>query len=356
MIHAERNDAGNRSRDKTMQPQHDGLLVEGGRDLPGLLPVGAAIVYPFLLRLFHACVGAAGDSVSVLAAAVAVLALAAAFCVPCLGILVAYRSAPARPSMRRLAYLSVAVPTLYVFLGVVNYMADSAYPDELLWVAGWLGVAAWAWTARCRGNAAAAPEVARGRVAHGVVAAIVVVYLLFHIANHLFLVKGVDAHTVVMRWGETVYRSPFVELPLVLSLLFMCASGAWLAWRWSATETRHDFFRSFQLASGVYLLFYIVGHMDSVFIYARLFLGIHTDWQFAAGAPAGMIHDAWNIRLLPHYFLGVFFALTHPLTGLRGIAVAHGVRRELADRLWFSGAAISVVIAAAIIFALCLAP
>lgn len=70
-------------------------------------------------------------------------------------------------------------------------------------------------------------------------------------------------------------------------MLFMCANGGYLAWCWSASTSRHDFFRTFQITSGVFLLMYIVGHMDSVFVYARrLFLGIPTDWKFTTGAPA----------------------------------------------------------------------
>ena len=46
--------------------------------------------------------------------------------------------------------------------------------------------------------------------------------------------------------------------------------------------------RSFQIASGVYLAFYVLGHMDSVFIFARTYLGIDTGWGFATGAPTGI--------------------------------------------------------------------
>lgn len=48
--------------------------------------------------------------------------------------------------------------------------------------------------------------------------------------------------------------------------------------------------------SRAYLSLFILGHMNSVFIYARSFLGIPTDWNFALRAPSGLIHDAWNIR------------------------------------------------------------
>jgi hypothetical protein len=93
--------------------------------------------------------------------------------------------------------------------------------------------------------------------------------------------------------------------------------------------------------------------MNSVFIYARTFLGIPTDWNFAIGAPTGLIHDAWNIRLLPHYALGVFFILGHLASGLRIVMLAHGASSAVANRVWLAGLVGGAAIAAAIVSALC---
>ena len=128
------------------------------------------------------------------------------------------------------------------------------------------------------------------------------------------------------------YRSGVGEPLLVAAMIVQIATGLFLAWRWSAAA--RGFHRTFQVASGVYLSLFILGHMNSVFIYARSLLGIPTDWNFAIGAPRGLIHDAWNIRLLPHYALGVFFVLSHIASGLRVVLIAHGVDRRNADRLW----------------------
>jgi hypothetical protein len=93
--------------------------------------------------------------------------------------------------------------------------------------------------------------------------------------------------------------------------------------------------------------------MNSVFIYARRFLGIPTDWNFAIGAPTGLLHDAWNIRLFPHYALGVFFVLSHITSGARVVMIAHGIAERYANRLWSVSAAFSAVIAAAIMAGMC---
>jgi hypothetical protein len=47
--------------------------------------------------------------------------------------------------------------------------------------------------------------------------------------------------------------------------------------------------------------------------------------------------DAWNIRLLPHYALGVFFVIAHLFCGLRTVLLAHEVRRPMADIVWVAG-------------------
>ncbi len=65
------------------------------------------------------------------------------------------------------------------------------------------------------------------------------------------------------------------------------------------------------------------------------------------GLPAGLIHG--SIYLVPHYALGVFFVLSHLASGLRHVAITHGLSRTTADRLWGAGLAGGALAAAAII-------
>jgi hypothetical protein len=174
---------------------------------------------------------------------------------------------------------------------------------------------------------------------------------MFHLTNHMFGLIGPDAHAGVMKIGRVVYRSAVGEPLLVAAMLLQIGTGLVLAWRWSAAV--RDFQRTYQVASGAYLSVFILGHMNSVFVYARSFLSIPTDWNFAIGAPTGLIHDAWNIRLLPHYALGAFFVLSHLASGLRVVLIAHGVDQRNADRLWGVCVAMSAIVAAAIIAGMC---
>ena len=327
----------------------EALAPEKRFDYPALAPAAAAICYPFLLKAFHAVVGTPPATVSPTAIVGAVVVLAIAFVVPFLGIAMALRPT-ASPGARRLAFASVTAPTLYVFLGVVQILVRSPIPDEIVWCVIWLAIAIWSQLA---GNhvGAAVPAVRRWRVVHGLTAVILSLYVLFHIINHLFGLVGPDAHAAVMKIGRVIYRSRVGEPLLVGAMLFQVGTGLYLAWRWSAAP--QGFHRTYQVASGAYLSLYIVGHMNSVFVYARRYLGIPTDWNFAIGAPTGLIHDAWNIRLLPHYALGVFFVLSHLTSGLRVVLIAHGVDRRHADRFWGAGVAGSAIVAAAIIAGMC---
>lgn len=332
-----------------VRPQNRRRVLRKRFDCLTLVPAAAAICYPFLLNAFHAIVGMQARSRLPLATATATFILIVAFVVPFLGIALACHP-KSNPGSRRLAYVSVVSPTLYVFLGVVQALIKSPVPDEVVWCAIWLAIAIWSQSARDP-VAAAVPAVGDWRFVHGVTAAVLCLYVVFHLTNHLFGLVGPDAHAAVMKIGHVVYRSVVGEPSFVAAMLFQIGTGLVLAWRWSGAV--RDFQRTYQVASGAYLSLFILGHMNSVFVYARRFLGIPTDWNFAIGAPTGLIHDAWNIRLLPHYALGAFFVLSHLASGLRVVLIAHGVDQRNSDRLWGVCVAMSAIVAAAIIAGMC---
>lgn len=333
-------------------------MMDVKRDYPvtrmraySLTPALAALGYPFLLNLFHFVVGPPGTQLSAPAIATASIVFGLALAIPALGVVFAIRT-DAVTVARRLAYASVATPTMYVFLGVLQTMAGSPLPDEVVWCMLWLAAGIWVWR-RLRSPATHLPKpsVARWRVTHGAMGAIILLYVGFHIINHLFGLMGPEAHAALMNLGRRVYRAPLIEPLLVALMLCQVASGLYLARRWSASAL--DFQKTFQVASGFYLSIFILGHMNSVFLYARTVRGIPTDWAFATGAPTGLIHDAWNIRLVPHYLLGVFFVLAHLSSGLRAVMIAHGVDRRMADRVWLGLTSVSAVISIAIIAGMC---
>ncbi|WP_461192820.1 hypothetical protein [Bradyrhizobium sp. UFLA06-06] len=338
----------------------NGLTNTAAERLRWLIPAAGAIAYPFLLDAFHLAVSPAAGPVSFGRLILAALCLLAATAAPLLGLACAYWMTKAEPSSfelraRRLAYLSIAAPPLFVLTGVGLGLLHIPVSDELVWVAGWLAACLYVLLGdeqeRPAGSAAIAPSIAKWRVTHGVAAAVILLYVAFHLTNHLLGWLGPEVHAAVMKIGRTVYRSSLVEPILVGLMLFQVAVGVRLAWRWSSLPA--DAYRVFQIGSGIYLAAFILTHLNSALVSARAVHHIDTNWAWASGAPTGLIHDAWSIRLVPHYALGVFFVLAHLASGLRGVLIAHGVATTVANRIWATGLAAGGLVAIAIMSGLC---
>jgi len=313
----------------------------------------AALCYPFLLALFHLEVIRAGAASAVLSSLLLLMALA----VPFVGIY-GFRTlgTVGNPSMREvrartLALVFVGTPPLYTALGVVLTMLHNPISDLVAWVILWAAMTAVALVPRRADSSAplAKPHLfPRLRFAHGVsAAAILLIFLALHLVNHLAGLWSADLHRALMSQFRDIYRARLVEPILVTLLLFQITSGPILVWQYA--KHRVGSWRTLQIASGVYLFFYLVSHMNSVFIYARTYEGVQTDWDFATGAPTGLLRDAWNIRLLPHYLLGVFFVLTHLVLGARIVALAHDVPVGTVDRLAITGITLAAAVAISII-------
>ena len=330
---------------------------------PMLVAPLAALAYPFTLVGFHTSVATAtaanaGDgALPGLAAAVALLL---AFAIPTIALLAAMSFAEIRQPTaaqlraKRVALLAVAAPTLFTFIGVVLYMLHDPVPDVWIWVASWVIPLVMLFRAD-NGTAIRSkvqPVPMQVRVAHGMSAlAIIAIFLVLHISNHLTGLLGPATYNAVMKMFRHVYRTEMTQPVLVALFFFQIGTGLYLVWRHTAAPS--DRFRTFQLASGVYLAFYILGHMDSVFIFARAYLGVDTGWNFATGAPTGLVKDAWNIRLVPHYWFGVFFVLSHIAAGARVVMISHGVTKIVADRFMIGGAITAGSIATAIMLGMC---
>jgi hypothetical protein len=305
--------------------------------LPMLAPPLAALLYPFAFKGFNASVTRIAEGASTLSWLSAAVCLALAFAVPLIAMLTAMslseigRPTAAQLRAKRAALLAVAAPTLFTFLGVVLSMLHDPVPDTWFWVAGW--ALALALLLRSANDASAEPAPSPVpsplRVAHGVSAlALVIIFLALHIANHLMFPAGEGTYDTVMKVFRHIYRTDILQ-PLLVTLFL------------------------FQVGTGLFLAFYVLGHMNSVFIFARTYLGIDTGWGFATGSPAGLIKDPWNIRLVPHYWLGAFFVLAHLAAGTRTVMMAHGVSKTFADRFMVGGAVVAGVIATVIMLGMC---
>ena len=311
------------------------------------LPVLAALLYPWALRAFHGAAAGGGGLTPV-----ACVWLLVAFVLPLSCLALTWPGlAKVGVAARRLALAGLAAPPLFVLTGVLAGLLRSPVKDLWIWTGLWIGlgvIASFAGPGRAEGEASSSPRL---RVAHGVAAVLILLFVAFHLFNHLTGLLGPETHARVMAVGRTVYRSRFVEPVLVILLLFQVAGGAAMAWRWSERPT--DLVRTIQVGSGAYLAAFIVTHMNSAFVSARAVHKIQTNWAWATGAPDGLLLDAWNIRLVPHYALGVFFIVAHLFCGLRQVLLAHGMRQAVADRLWAAGLAGAAALSATITAGLC---
>ena len=336
---------------------HDTQIHTFNYRLRRLAPAVTAISYPFLLDGFYATVSASNGSISPLRIIMAALWLSVAMAVPLFGIASAFRMTHANPSpfdlrARRMAYISICAPPFFVLEGVTLGLLHLRLNNEYVWIAAWLGACMFVFFG---GNSlpvtTSAHPVSGWRFAHGIVAAVVLFFILFHLSNHMLGLRGLDAHAAVMRAGRRIYRSRAVEPILVGLMLFQVVSGVRLVWRWTSLPV--DVYRVFQIGSGTYLAAFILTHLNSALVSARTVHKIETGWAWASGAPTGLIHSAWNIRLVPHYAFGVFFVLGHLASGLRGVAIAHGLSVAVANRVWVIGLILSGLISVSIMSALC---
>ena len=319
--------------------------------------VMAALAYPHLLAVFHNQLNSVDGSLGL-----AVGALILAFGVSALGLLGAFvsgRSDVQRPRVRmarRISHLVTAAPPLFVFMGVLLFLMRVEGMDVAVWTALWLAVAAATLMQQFAepgdGHAASVgPSVPRRRnavlrVMHGVTAvAILVVFLGPHLGNHLSALWGDEVHHRVMDMLRVVYRNGLVE-PLLIGIIGLQVISGLVLWR-PKIAVRADFLGTLQTASGIYLAAFLLAHVNSVFTLARYF-GTDTNWAWATSAPNGLTADPWDVRLIPHYALGVFLLLAHLCCAVRAVMIAHGVPVARANRRTWGLLGLGVLLSAAI--------
>src|SRR5215831_3530365 len=325
-------------------PTHDMAHALTG-NLWWLLPPAAALLYPLTVKALYESgkllhrVSGPGDTVAWLAIAVSV---GLVYGVPAVGIGVAYllgrdeRTSSSALLARRLAHLAVASPSLFVLIGVVFYLLHAPDGDSVFWVILWLAaLAAAAWAMRRQGMdkpASSTPNPIPLRVAHGTSALLIVlIFLAWHLLNHASAAFSHEFNQAMMTSLRKWYRSELVQPLLVALMLFQVVSGVILFWR--ATAARSDLYGTLQTSTGAFMSAFIVSHLNAVFILGRAVTKVDTTFLWASGAPVGLLPDAWNVRLIPHYSLGVWFVITHMGLGLRGVLLAHRVSPLAADRV-----------------------
>jgi hypothetical protein len=327
------------------------------------IPAVAALFYPAALFGLYRSFGLVHDATEsdqwLLGMVAAGVSLMLTYGIPALSFVIAYRLGSLQllsPIAQKTAHLAVASPPLFTLIGVAFYIAGLSNADYVLWGIVWIGASILIFTRTQTGEIAEQkPDCVNFpalRVAHGTSALVIlIVFLLPHIANHLTAIWSVNLHKAVMQGLRRIYRTDAIQPLLVTLFLFQIASGL-ILWR-ARMRVEADFFGSLQTAAGVYLGVYIVSHMMAVFVLGRMVMKVDTDFLFASGAPAGLLHDSWNVRLIPHYSLAVCALFIHLACGLRGILLSHGISIAAANMFAWPIIGFGGAIAATIILAMC---
>jgi succinate dehydrogenase/fumarate reductase cytochrome b subunit len=165
--------------------------------------------------------------------------------------------------------------------------------------------------------------------AHRWTAAALAPFLALHLANHLTLAAGPGAHRAAMDLLRPLYRAAVVEPALIALFTLQIGLGLMLARRrgmgrgWAAA----------QVASGLYLAFFLIQHIPAVLAARAATPPTDTDLHFAAAVLAG-----WPAHYFaPYYSLAVAAFATHlaaalhfrgctlPLMPWAGLALGAGV-------------------------------
>jgi succinate dehydrogenase/fumarate reductase cytochrome b subunit len=236
------------------------------------------------------------------------------------------------PWATRVASFGVGAPALYTFLGGwLDSQKWLPFRANGVWVVLWCGLVLLTMLERPGASEVASVRPAKLAFAHGISAAVITTFAVFHLANHLTGALGGEAHMAVMRHLRLIYRQPAIEMVLGACILFQVGSGSVLLFR----RTRHSSKKGIEVlqnASGAYLMLFFASHISAV-LRARYLQHIDTNWIWLTAD--NLLTDAWSVRLVPYYFLGVLALAVHGACGLRWVLIGYN-RQRIAERAFFT--------------------
>jgi succinate dehydrogenase/fumarate reductase cytochrome b subunit len=297
------------------------------------LPALAAIIYPVLIW--------AGPAVSPLCLAVALV-------VPALGVLGVHRAGKSYPRARAVALAAVAAPPLYSWLGgLLDFQSALPLNGLGVWYPMWAALALVAATDDAEPVGTARPRPGRLAFAHGCSGAVVAVFALAHLANHLAALSGGERHIAIMAALRTVYRLPAVEAVLLAAVTFQVLTGVSLLRQHAGRDG--SWWDTAQASSGAYLAGFFLSHLTAA-LRARWLRGVDTNWVWLTAD--SMLSDPWSARLAPYYALSVVALGVHAGLGVRYVMRVRGWSPAAADRAGVVVPTASAVASALIMIAL----
>ncbi len=179
----------------------------------------------------------------------------------------------------------------------------------------------------------------RLRRLHGALGLLIGTFLLAHLSNHLAAVGGVASHIAVMDALRPIYRHPLLETILLAAIATQLVLG--LTFLWRARGKVHGAVSRAQLASGAYLVFFLLVHVSAVL--GGRAMGLDTNFYFAA---AGYQKLTTALFFVPYYFLAVVAIFIH--LGCAAYWLTRDNRPALAMGLFRLGIVLGLIISLAI--------
>jgi succinate dehydrogenase/fumarate reductase cytochrome b subunit len=156
----------------------------------------------------------------------------------------------------------------------------------------------------------------KAKLLHRLSGIVIAVFFASHVLNHICGIISPQTHVHAMNLLRIVYRSPPIEILLLLCITFQIGSGIYLvanAIKDGISKKRPiGTVRIFQSLSGLYLALFLGHHVRAV-MYGRFIWNVETDYFFAA---SGIKDPSSFPFFFPYYTLSLLSAFLH-------IACAH---------------------------------
>ena len=141
---------------------------------------------------------------------------------------------------------------------------------------------------------------------HRILAMLLGVFIVSHLAIHLTAWGGPDTHIWALSKIQPLYRNWVVEPLLVLAIIAQVVIGSNLLWRrWK--QPQKTLWGWLQIMSGVYIAIFLSIHSSSALI-TRYIIGLDTNFYWAA---ATLNVAPLQYFFTPYYFLGVLSIFVH---------------------------------------------
>ena len=144
------------------------------------------------------------------------------------------------------------------------------------------------------------------RKLHLITGCAIALFLLIHLTVHFFALAGPEAHKAALTSVQWMYRNPVIEPLLLMLLVVQIGLGIRLAvrrWR----EPGKTGWGRLQLASGLYLGYFIVNHTAAA-LYTRGIAGLETNFWWISGS---LVHPVLQTFFYPYYALAVLSVGAH---------------------------------------------